>query len=241
MENVRLNSMPSKKCTKCGKILPTTEFHTNSHARDGLQVSCKRCRRSHRNQNYNTPEGKKKARDYRLDPLVNMVSRIRNRFILAMKKFGVPATGMTVEQIIGADGTKLIEHIETLFSEGMSWKNMDQWDLDHDTPICNFDLELESERIAAFHYTNLVPVWRADHKQKSIDDVFPIRVRQEKFLRHIEQNFLPGMSWDNSTQWFVDTRCRAEDLDLSKPADRRKFFHYTNYVPRWRSGAEQAA
>ncbi len=205
--------------------------------RYGVRPNCKRCQRAHVSSRYNTPEGKRKKQVYRLDPLANMRGRILARHRQAMLKYGVRVVGMSLEQIVGADAKTLLEHIEKAFSEGMSWENMAEWDLDHVTPVYTFDLELEDERSAAFHYTNLLPEWTADHKQKSLDDLLPLRLRQEKFLRHLEKHFLPGMSWENATEWFVDAHRGPQHFDLRKPSERRKFFHYTNYVPRWRTAS----
>lgn len=33
----------TKKCSKCGRELPVTEFHAKSNAPDGLQYWCKEC------------------------------------------------------------------------------------------------------------------------------------------------------------------------------------------------------
>lgn len=35
--------IPTKKCPKCGRELPTTEFYTNCRNKDGLQDKCKKC------------------------------------------------------------------------------------------------------------------------------------------------------------------------------------------------------
>ena len=36
-----------KKCTKCGKVKDTSEFHKNSRNKDGLRYDCKQCRHEH--------------------------------------------------------------------------------------------------------------------------------------------------------------------------------------------------
>ena len=35
----------TKRCYKCNRILPITEFHKSSRNKDGLQYECKECRR----------------------------------------------------------------------------------------------------------------------------------------------------------------------------------------------------
>lgn len=37
--------METKKCSKCGRELPVSEFNKNKQAKDGLQCRCKSCQR----------------------------------------------------------------------------------------------------------------------------------------------------------------------------------------------------
>lgn len=37
----------TKVCSKCGRELPITEFHKNSHNPDGLQKECKECKKAY--------------------------------------------------------------------------------------------------------------------------------------------------------------------------------------------------
>jgi len=39
--------METKKCTKCGRELPLTEFSNRSSSPDGLQTCCKQCKHSY--------------------------------------------------------------------------------------------------------------------------------------------------------------------------------------------------
>lgn len=38
-----MEEMKTKKCSKCKRELPITEFHRNKAAKDGLQSHCKEC------------------------------------------------------------------------------------------------------------------------------------------------------------------------------------------------------
>ena len=42
--------METKKCGKCGQVLPTSEFHKHSKSKDGLQYMCKNCHRDYQRQ-----------------------------------------------------------------------------------------------------------------------------------------------------------------------------------------------
>lgn len=44
-----INEIQTKRCSKCGRELPLTEFHRNASLADGLQKQCKECKRATNN------------------------------------------------------------------------------------------------------------------------------------------------------------------------------------------------
>jgi hypothetical protein len=52
---------------------------------------------------------------------------------------------------------------------------------------------------------------------------------------HVEKQFLPGMSWENRSEWELDHKHPLSRFDLSDPAQRARACHYTNLQPLWRS------
>ena len=51
------SNMETKKCSRCGRELPVTEFGKNKSAKDGLQVFCKECFRQYaRNKKADAPK-----------------------------------------------------------------------------------------------------------------------------------------------------------------------------------------
>ena len=42
MENQEIKT---KRCPKCGRVLPTTEFYAKASSSDGLQTCCKECQK----------------------------------------------------------------------------------------------------------------------------------------------------------------------------------------------------
>lgn len=54
-------------------------------------------------------------------------------------------------------------------------------------------------------------------------------------VRHIERQFLPGMSWENKRQWHIDHIIPCSAFNLTDPAEQRVAFHYTNLRPIWSS------
>lgn len=69
-------------------------------------------------------------------------------------------------EYVGCSPAFLREHLENLFTDGMTWENQGEWHIDHIRPCASFDLTTEEERHKCFHYTNLQPLWAADNISK---------------------------------------------------------------------------
>lgn len=72
--------IPTKKCPKCGRELPTTEFYTNIRNKDGLQDKCKDCQ-SEWNREYH----KRKKEEKRLASL-NVEDKVETKKVIVDEK-----------------------------------------------------------------------------------------------------------------------------------------------------------
>jgi len=72
-------------------------------------------------------------------------------------------------ELIGCSLDELRIHLEKQFQPGMTWENWSfrGWHIDHKKPIAAFDLTDPTQEKAAFHYTNLQPLWAKVNLQKS--------------------------------------------------------------------------
>lgn len=66
--------------------------------------------------------------------------------------------------ILGCSFEFFKEHIESKFTEGMSWSNHGEWEYDHIIPISSAKNELEI--ISLNHYSNFQPLWKQDNRKK---------------------------------------------------------------------------
>lgn len=88
---------------------------------------------------------------------------LRHRIYEALK--GIGRYKHTIE-LIGCSIENLKSHLESKFTEGMTWENYGKWHVDHIRPCASFDLSLPEEQCKCFNYTNLQPLWAEDNLSK---------------------------------------------------------------------------
>lgn len=61
-----------------------------------------------------------------------------------------------------------MESFERKFSEGMSWANMDEWEIDHIRPVKKFQpMSVGDQKFQeCFALENLQPLWTEDNRAK---------------------------------------------------------------------------
>ena len=69
-------------------------------------------------------------------------------------------------ELTGCSKEDLIKHLESQFTDGMTWENYGEWHIDHIRPCCSFNLEDPEEQKTCFHWTNLQPLWAIDNMKK---------------------------------------------------------------------------
>lgn len=122
--------------------------------------------RRHRVKFYNTHGACYTTLRARTDKAFAVMKSIRNRIDLAIKHFGATKKDRTLA-LVGCSVLKLISHIEAKFQPGMSWKNRGKWHIDHIIPVSAFNITDPEQQAAAFHYTNLQPLWARDNLIKN--------------------------------------------------------------------------
>ena len=90
---------------------------------------------------------------------------LRNRINLAV--YGKNKSAST-QELLGYTISKLSEHLEARFADGMTWQNHGRhgWHIDHIRPCASFDLTDPDQQRQCFHYSNLQPLWATDNLSK---------------------------------------------------------------------------
>jgi hypothetical protein len=107
-------------------------------------------------------EQRKERRDK--DPIFNLTNRLRCRLWKYLKILNITKTNKTFD-IVGCSPEFLKEHLETQFTDGMSWDNRSEWHIDHIIPLSSAKTEDELYKLC--HYENLQPLWAEDNLKKS--------------------------------------------------------------------------
>ena len=97
------------------------------------------------------------------DPMFALKDRCRRRIRSALTGQGFSKRAST-KDILGCTYDELMQHMESQFTEGMSWDNRSEWHVDHIIPLAS--AQTEDEILALCHYTNLQPLWAGENLLK---------------------------------------------------------------------------
>lgn len=73
--------------------------------------------------------------------------------------------------LLGCDVEFLKTHLESTFTQGMSWDRISEMHIDHIKPCNMFDLTKLEEQKMCFHYTNLQMLWWQDNLTKGKNEI----------------------------------------------------------------------
>lgn len=176
----------TKQCSKCKETKELTEFYKN-------QYRCKQCARAYYQANKSRIDKYKRAynaeradeqRDYfrayrqehkahyakahliraEKDPSYKMICRMRCYMNKVLN--GTSKHAPTLE-LLGCTPEHFRFHLEQQFTEGMTWDNYGDWEMDHIQPCASFDQTDPEQQKQCWHYTNYQPLWADDNNRKN--------------------------------------------------------------------------
>jgi ribosome-binding protein aMBF1 (putative translation factor) len=165
-----------KVCNKCNELKPFDDFHKGVNG--STLPDCKKCYNLRKTEQKKIrmetdDEYREKTRlssmnkwNRRMstDPLYRFRKLLSNNIRKCFKSGGYSKTSRAHE-ILGAEWLVIKEYFESKFTEGMSWENYGEWQIDHILPISTATCEEDIIRLN--HYTNLQPLWKEDNLRKS--------------------------------------------------------------------------
>jgi len=97
------------------------------------------------------------------DPFFAFKESIKTLIIMSIRARGWSKQTKTA-QLLGCSFEELKLHIEKQFTQGMTWENRGEWEIDHIIPCARATTPTEFEKLQ--HYTNLQPLWAVDNMKK---------------------------------------------------------------------------
>ena len=102
----------------------------------------------------------------RQNPEFKLIHNIRSRLRKALKG---KSRDKGIFLLLGCSASETKLYLESKFQLGMNWDNYGSlWEIDHIVPLASFDLSNSNQLKRACHHTNLQPLWKEEHKIKSI-------------------------------------------------------------------------
>lgn len=113
------------------------------------------------------------AKQRQNDPSLRLKQTLRSRLLSALK--GRAKDGSAVGDL-GCSIEECKRYLEAMFEPGMSWENHGKdWEIDHIEAFCFFDVSDRMQLLKVCNYTNLQPLWKSDHLQKTLQDTKKFR------------------------------------------------------------------
>jgi hypothetical protein len=163
------DNINNKRCGRCRIEQPKTNFGKSKCRKDGLHPLCKKCLRADRE----LPSNKKKKYEYDavyrvFKEKTDIIYKIKRRLRRRVKDYLKRKDRLTTIELLGCSIEQCIRHLESLFTEGMSWENygFKGWHIDHIIPCASFNLLDPEEQKKCFNYKNLQPLWWWDNLSK---------------------------------------------------------------------------
>ena len=102
------------------------------------------------------------------DPIYKLIANFRTAIYQVLKENNITKNGHYFE-ILGYTPDDLIKHIESQFTEGMSWENYGDFHIDHIKPISSFNIREigDNEFMKCWSLDNLQPMWADENIRKS--------------------------------------------------------------------------
>jgi hypothetical protein len=184
-----------RRCTKCDIIKPFEDYTTQKAGFMGRKSQCRICdskydkeyqsKTNFRAKRDKSPEAKEYRKQYvaenkdwwrkyereyknsrrQEDMFFKIKGNLSSRLSKLINKKGQE---LNTQELIGCNRDIFLQHLESQFTEGMTWENygLKGWHVDHIMPISSYDLTNEDEVKKACHYTNLQPLWWQDNLEK---------------------------------------------------------------------------
>lgn len=177
------NGIEIKRCSTCTEWKPLLEYSIKKSRSDGLCDKCRSCwvvyrrERAQKDKDYRKANRDKvnawnrtrynRSKENQTD--VYTQRRVKENIARRLRLLLKGQKSQTTSDLLGCSVEGLKAHLESTWTEGMSWDNYGTrgWHIDHVIPCSAFDQDDEFERRACWNYRNLRALWGDENLAKS--------------------------------------------------------------------------
>lgn len=192
-EAVRKYDAANKEKRKAYRIL--SKERTNERLRkSGWYVSDKQKERKRKWRKENREKVREYYRRSNKQPMRALKLKMLSRVHDALRSQGLRKTRRVMD-LVGCTTAELKSYISSRFKDGMSWEKIESGEIhiDHIKPCCSFNLSDPAQLQAAFHFTNLRPLWASENLKKAPHDrkLSVLKTFSDAEARLVERSFSP--------------------------------------------------
>lgn len=205
----------AKTCRLCNTTKDIDLFPLRN-TRHGYRNECKECKAAILSRYYTDVYNEKRRIRKTQDIQFRLASNHRLYVYKAVTRFKHKKSKKSLEYL-GCSTKQLVEWLEFLFHDGMSWDNYGKtWTIDHVLPLSKFNLEDATQSHIAFHWTNLQPSLDNFQKNASIrlHEYFNVLISAHRFIqmKHLDASGYQSMR--ESLCWLrAELRCGNNSPD----------------------------
>lgn len=177
------NGTKVKRCSTCTEWKSLFEYTLKKSRSDGLCDKCKSCWTKYRHERSKQDKDYRKAnrdkvniwnrakysRSKEKQTDVYIQRRVKENIARRLRLLLEGQKSQKTSDLLGCSTEQLRGHLESTWTEGMSWKNYGThgWHIDHVIPCAAFDQDDEFERLMCWNYRNLRALWSEENLAKS--------------------------------------------------------------------------
>jgi hypothetical protein len=242
-----------KKCSECGTSKPISEFNKNKLKKDGHEYRCRECARAYRERNADELRKKARANYYKnRDKILKQKKKFadENKELLAKKWKAYQEKNsdkliLKYREYYRKNSKKVKqkskEYYKKNVEERAEYKR--NYQQNNKEKINKYSREYQRKRskedvkykLALRLRGRLKSAVQGNFKKGSAVKMLGCSI--DEFKEYIEQQFKPGMTWDNWAHdgWHLDhiIPLLASEIDLEKHEDQLIVCNWRNYVPMW--------
>ena len=214
-----------KVCSRCKRELSIDQFYKRNRTSDKLSYQCKDCLKE-----FDQKLLKRRKEDYKKKEL--------SYKICSHCKRDLPIDQYTIQRSTSDGYSHYCKDCRRKFYEknvltGNRKLQDERWRKSDKCKSYQLNYHLKEHKLEYLVRNRLLLAVKRQRIGKSDRTMKLIGCSWKDLKKHLENQFVNGMSWDNYGEWHIDHIIPCASFDLSDPNQQRICFNFRNLQPLW--------